>query len=106
MISGNSIIEEWTKPAGLMVVFGLIVWGVQLNWGVIKALGDNEKQYQVQQELVEKQGAVSQNVQKSAVLLNLLLEDFHDLERRVIDHQAEAERWKERIRQNTEANGK
>ena len=93
-------LQEWTKPAGLMILLGGIVWGVQLNYGLITALATNDKQDLIQQEILSKQVTVSNNVQQSTILLNLLMVEMKALRDKVDSHQMEAEMWKERIRQN------
>jgi len=93
-----SVIKEWTKPAGLAILCGLIIWLGQLNWHALQATAKNAEQDQIQQEILAKQVAVSANVQQSALLLSILMEEMKEIQKEVGAHNAEAEMWKERIR--------
>lgn len=86
------------------IIIGFIIWLAQLNWYALQSTTKNAQQDQIQQEILAKQVKVTQNVNKTALLLSILMDEMKELKLKVDNHQTEAEMWKEKIRQN-ERNG-
>jgi hypothetical protein len=86
--------------AGIIVV-GLIVWLAQLNWVALSSTAKNVQQDIMLDNFQERQLIVTANLNKSTLLLSILIDEVRDLKMDVKDHHEEAEKWKEKIRNNT-----
>ncbi|MGI9571134.1 MAG: hypothetical protein ACR2PH_15680 [Desulfobulbia bacterium] len=96
--------NNWFTPAGLLVVFGAIIWGVQLNWGVLRLIEENTEAAAIREEILAKQVAVTINLERTTLLLSVLEQKVEVLDDKVEAHEIEAEKWKERIRRNSNDN--
>ena len=85
--------------AGIIVV-GLVVWLAQLNWVALSSTAKNVQQDIMLNNFQERQLKVTENLNKSTLLLPILIDEVRELKISVNGHQKEAEKWKEKIRQN------
>lgn len=91
------LIEQWSGPAGFLVLFGAIVWGIQLNMAV---LGLTKGEMAIAKELSEMTKAAhlsSENMIKVSVLLESLTERVEQNSSAIAKHNEEAEAWKRKI---------
>ena len=84
----------------VVVVIGLIIWLAQLNWVALRSTEKNTQQDLMMTNFQERQLIVTNNLNKSTLLLSILIDEVKTLKISVNDHQKEAEKWKEKIRQN------
>ena len=97
------LVDKWSGPAGLMVLFGAIVWGVQLNIGMLRLVEEMERNRLNIELLLERNAEIELNAARTALILdqidNRLREDHLDLK----NHLTEAEQWKREIIRNQDA---
>jgi len=88
--------DKFVSPAGVMILFGAIVWGIQLNFATLhntQAIG----------ELRATQAEGVRLLNETALKMERISAMLGALERRHSEHLTEAELWKERILQNSGA---
>lgn len=75
----DKIAESWATPTGLMVIFGCVVWGVQLNFAVMaltERVGDGASRIRANEEaLVE----ISRNNVETAVIIEHLQDEIQEM---------------------------
>lgn len=100
--SFNLFIQKWVTPATVVIVFGAIVWGVQLNVLSLqhtRAIAANhEKIIQLESREIKTEF----DLQRTALLLEQTSANLAELKTAHDNHIQEAERWKRRILLNEE----
>lgn len=89
--------EQWTTPTGIMIIFGCVVWGVQLNMAVMSL---NERVTAASTRTGANESAlvvVSQNNLKTALIIEHLQTEVAEVVEKSEEHSKEAEEWKRRI---------
>ena len=97
----KTLADKWLGPAGLTLIICGIIWGVQLNWGLLQLATDSAKQERVTTEILARQLEVSITLERTSLILKRLEDKVNNMQDKVDTHQTEAEMWKERIRQNS-----
>jgi hypothetical protein len=98
-LSGNIRLIGSILSVGIIVI-GLIVWLAQLNWVALGGVETDKAQDIMLDNFQERQLKVTANLNKSTLLLSILIDEVRELKISVNGHQKEAEKWKEKIRQN------
>lgn len=77
------LINKWSGPAGVMVLLGAIVWGVQLNIGMLKLVDEigQLKEENIQQRL--DQTTLANDVVRTAAILQSVANQLDNLEQRM-----------------------
>jgi len=99
--------DKWINPTTVMVLFGAIVWGIQLNFAVLQNTKDIGQVAGTQQKIVE----IQQTIQQNTIRLSVLIEEMQKHQERntqllertnkyVIDREREAAGWNKRIEGN------
>ncbi len=67
----KDFVNKWTTPAGFLLIFGAIVWGVQLNFIVLKLVEVQAKAETKSEVLEEHVHILSvQSAETTAILAN------------------------------------
>lgn len=101
--SFNAFINKWVTPATIVVVFGAIVWGVQLNIATLQNSKAHAANGVAIDKLAERVTADEFTQQKTALLLQQVSANLARLEQAAAAHNAEAEKWKRQIIRNQDA---
>jgi septal ring factor EnvC (AmiA/AmiB activator) len=99
--------DKWVNPTTMMVLFGAIVWGIQLNFAVLQ----NTKELGQVQATQQKVVVIQQEMQRQSIRLATLLETMErnqerntklleETNKHVLEREKEAEGWKKRIEGN------
>ena len=100
MDSFQEFTSKWITPATLLIMFGAVVWGIQLNVAVVanaKAVGAVTAS---QKDLQAKQAEHDLAWARAVVIQEQLLERLATNEESLDNHLIEAEQWKRKILQN------
>lgn len=92
--------DKWMSPAGLMVVFGGLVWGIQLNFAVLTQQADIaglKEAYDKQQQINHEHAL---QMTRIALLIDQVVEKVERLDRDSGKHEAESGLWKRMIENN------
>ena len=92
-----TIASKWATPAGLTIMFGAIVWGVQLNFAIINLtdkLGEIDAEADVSQRT---QRDIAATVLKATLMMDEMEKDVLAVVKHVNDHNKESAEWKQRI---------
>lgn len=95
--SFNLFVSKWVTPATVVIVFGAIVWGVQLNFLMLehsRAIGLHAEKIST---LGIEQKNLEFNAQKTAIILDQAVRSLSDIIIKIETHDAEAETWKRQI---------
>jgi len=99
--------DKWVNPTTVMVLFGAIVWGIQLNFAVLQNTKEIGQVAGTQQKIVEIQQTIQQNTIRLSVLIEELqkhqvrnTELLEKTNKYVLDRERDAEGWKKRIEGN------
>ena len=98
----NELLEKWASPAGILVLFGGIVWGVQLNVATMNLTKQMAVMDGKSEELSHEMAKISQNNVRTSMILATLTKDVEKAVNHVHDHEKESEDWKRRIMLNEE----
>lgn len=96
----KNALSNWLSPAGVLVLFGGIVWGIQLNIAVVenaKAISKLTKAVEVEEAINVAQ---NETLARTAVILDNITERLRAAEGHVVEHDRDAEQWKRRIIRN------
>lgn len=97
------LIDKWSGPAGLMVIFGLIVWGVQLNVATITQTRLIERNQANIELLLDKVGQSELNAARTAIILDQIDARSRVNQQDIRAHNKEAETWKQQIIRNQDS---
>jgi ribosomal protein S15P/S13E len=93
----HDLLEKWASPAGVLIMFGGVVWGVQLNIATMNLTKElsaiDGRTNELSKELVE----VSKNTIRTSVILNSISKEVDNAMNHVESHKEDAEDWKRRI---------
>lgn len=92
-----TIASKWATPSGLLILFGAVAWGVQLNVAIIN-LTDKVSELDVKTDAtLTTQAEIAANVLRATVLMGEMEKDMMAVMRHVDEHNDESEAWKQRI---------
>lgn len=100
--SFNAFIDKWIRPSTIVIVFGAIVWGVQLNFITLEQAKSISALQKEVSRVREQQVKDEFDLQKTAILLERTSANLAKLREDYYEHAREAERWKQRILSNEE----
>ena len=77
------IIDKWSGPAGIMVIFCAIVWGVQLNVGMLRIVEEigQLKEADIRHQIEQTQ--LSNDITRAAAILDSVANQLDALEERM-----------------------
>lgn len=101
--SFNAFIQKWVTPATVVIVFGAIVWGVQLNIVSLQNARGIAANGEKLDAMAERLVGDEFDLQRTALLLEQASANLANLEKEQRDHEAEAEKWKRQIIRNQDA---
>ncbi len=79
----KNFVDKWTTPAGFLLIFGAIVWGVQLNFIVLK-LTESQTKVDLKTEVLEEHVHVlSVQSAETAVILTNTTRDLAEIKTRI-----------------------
>jgi len=97
--------QAWLSPAGVLVVIGGIVWGIQLNIGYVM-LAEKVAANTVSIKAISKSLEVTAiNNATTSIILEAMREDIKHSSDHITKHDSESGVWKERIIKLEERNG-
>ena len=91
------LLDKWTGPAGILIMFGAIVWGVQLNFAVLALTDELAAQRVILERNMEQSNEVTLSVAKAATLLESLTRQLDILERRMTRNETWITRDREHV---------
>lgn len=97
MKSFASIIDSWTTPTGIAVIFGCIVWGVQLNYAIMSLTSEVTKLTATTAENKESIDSTARMLLETSLVLKQIQRDMADALVEIEDHDKESDDWKQRI---------
>lgn len=101
--SFNLFIQKWVTPATVVIVFGAIVWGVQLNIVSLQHAKAIAANHTAIESLAEKVISDEFDLQRTALLLEQTSANLAELKRATEQHASEAEKWKRQIIRNQDS---
>ena len=101
----SQMLSAWASPAGVLLLLGGIVWGVQLNVATMRLSQDYSQIAAVQAKQGAEINEVSRNLLRATLLLQGMEMRVNEAVQTVKEHNVESEDWKRRI-SILEANGK
>lgn len=96
-------VEKWITPVTLSCIVGGIIWGVQINIGVLNLTKAVTAQQIDFHELQIEHRQYELSIAKTAIIQESMLKQLSALQKAVAEHEREANRWKQRIIRNDEA---
>ena len=93
----QKLITMWASPAGFLVFFGALVWGIQLNVGFVQLTSRVTGIEAQQRAQVDQMSAISENMLRITLTLDNMLKDIEHNTEQIDQHNAEAEKWKRKI---------
>ena len=79
----NQIIQKWSGPTGVVVLFGAIIWGVQLNLATLSLVEEVTIMRQQHEELKDEVNGLSSQVLRMTAVLDSAIRTQDALERRM-----------------------
>lgn len=99
----NAFIQKWVTPATVVIVFGAIVWGVQLNILSLQHAQAIARNHEAVKSLDQRLTSAQFDAQKMALLLEQATQHLAAVQKSLDDHYREAEQWKRQIIRNQDA---
>lgn len=96
----SEFLGRWNTPAGWMILFGAIVWGIQLNYTVIQLVDTLAEERAARLEMTNTLTEIVVTQAKTTVLIDNMMKRVERIDQHVDDHDREAEKWKDIILQN------
>jgi len=90
-------LERWISPAGVLLLMGGIVWGVQLNVAVMQLTEAVSADKANMQTLSAQIQSISTTQARTAVILQHLEKTIEATDKHVAEHERESSTWKQRI---------
>lgn len=101
--SFNAFVQKWVTPATVVIVFGAIVWGVQLNLLSLQHTRAIAANHTAIKAINDRLTADEFSLQKTALLLEQTAARLAEVKRAADEHNREAEKWKRQIIRNQDA---
>ena len=96
----NELLEKWISPAGILVLFGGVVWGVQLNVATMNLTKQMSGLSGKTDELSHEMSEIAQNNVRTSMILSALTKDIDRALEHTEEHERDSEDWKRRIMLN------
>lgn len=98
----DKVADKWVSPAGFLILFGAVTWGIQLN---IAVLEQAKYSAQMQATVNGNSQAIKEDAQmmiRIGVLLDNLEKRVSENETHVHEHEKDSQKWKYKINQNSQ----
>jgi hypothetical protein len=104
----SEFLKQWTAPTVLLslalLVFGGIVWGIQINFTLVKLVESDAAFESALDKQKEYQAADRVSMAKITLVLDRLVSEVKVNRKAIAEHNTEAEKWKRRILLNEQRN--
>ena len=103
MDSFKLFVEKWITPVTLSCIVGGVIWGVQINIGVINLTKAVTAQQVDFNELKLEHRKYELSIARTSIIQEGMLKQLSSLQKAVAEHERESAKWKQRIIRNDEA---
>jgi hypothetical protein len=103
MDSFKLFVEKWITPVTLSCIVGGIIWGVQINIGVINLTKSVAAQQIEYAEIKRVHHQYELSIARTAIIQEEMLRQLDAAQKAIALHEKESAKWKQRIIRNDEA---
>ena len=103
MDSFKLFVDKWITPVTLSCIVGGIIWGVQINIGVLnltKAVAAQQIEYN---SIRHEHRKYELSIARTAIIQEEMLKQLDIAKAAIATHERESAKWKQRIIRNDEA---
>ena len=95
--SFRRFMDKWVTPTTIAILFGAIVWGVQLNVLTMNLVESDAEQNEKIEKLADAVNSMSFNSTRQSLIMDATVQKLTELDAKLADHMKAAEKWKRRI---------
>lgn len=92
--------DKFVSPAGMLMLLGGIVWGIQLNVAVMQHTSELSAIHERAQSSAAMNQEQNMQLTRISLILSTLVDDVDDVQDDNSSHEREAESWKRLIESN------
>lgn len=92
--------DKWITPTTIAILFGAIVWGVQLNVLTMNLVESDAEQNEKIEKLAASINDMSFNTTRQSLIMDATVQKLTKIDAQLAEHIKTAEKWKRRIISN------